>query len=142
MTALIFFLLAVAATLSLVWIEQDRQGVDIVNTVKLQRAVDPGRRIVAVANFNLTRTDSSATVTVIDRDGATIRTLQQAAPLSAGPIRFRWGGRDDSAAPADPGRYRLRVQLGDQDRDIIVPGTFVLAALDRRPAASRTQGRR
>jgi flagellar hook assembly protein FlgD len=95
---------------------------DIVNTVVLSRKLPPERP--ARISFVLARADGRADVLILTRGGAPVRTLVRGAELEQGPHTFRWDGTRDDGAPARPGRYRLRVVLGEQDRVIEPPGSI------------------
>lgn len=94
---------------------------DIVNTVRLTEAVGPGER--ARISFRLTDPEARADVLVIDPDGEVVRSLALARPLEAGRYVGYWDGSGDDGERVEPGSYRLRVVLGQQDREIEPPGT-------------------
>jgi flagellar hook assembly protein FlgD len=94
---------------------------DIVNSVELTRSIAVGER--ALVSFRLTEPDSRADVLIIDRRGDQVRALDLGEPLEAGPHSYRWNGTGDDGGRVEPGRYRLRVILGEQDRDIEPPGS-------------------
>lgn len=123
-TAALFLALALATTVTLVVTQHHRQGTDIVNTVRLDRLVNPETGNRAKAEFNLTRADDRATVSIVDREGELVRTYQRAEPIAARRHTYFWDGRGDDGELADPGRYRLRLQLLGQGRDILLPGTL------------------
>lgn len=105
---------------------------DIVNSVKLTRSIVAGER--ARVSFRLVEPDSRADVLIVDRRGDRVRALGLGEPLEAGPHSYRWDGTGDDGERVEPGRYQLRVILGEQDRDIAPPGTIRV-----RPGAIRVR---
>lgn len=95
---------------------------DIVNSVELTRSIGPGEQ--ARLSFRLSEPDSRADVLVVDRRGDQVRALALSEPLAEGAHRYRWNGVGDDGERVDPGRYRLRVILVEQDRDIQPPGAI------------------
>lgn len=93
---------------------------DVVNSVDLTKSITAGER--ALLSFRLTEPDSRADVLIVDRQGDQVRALALGASLEAGPHSYRWRGIGDDGEPVEPGRYRLRVILGEMDRDIEPPG--------------------
>lgn len=101
-----------------------RSGDDIVNTVELTPRLAPGGE--AEITFNLTEPDGSADVLIIDPFAGPVATLAADAELAAGPQRFTWDGSPDAGENLSPGRYALRVVLGEQGREIEPPGRIRL----------------
>ena len=63
-----------------------------------------------------------ATVELVGRDQAVARTLAAGLALEAEqPVSCAWDGLDDSGDPAEPGRYRLRVVIPEEDREMVFP---------------------
>lgn len=93
---------------------------DIVNTVVLSETIEPGE--TATVEFTTTVDDSRADVLITDTEDRQVRSLALGTALAAGPQRFSWDGTGDDGEPVAPGRYGLRVILGEQGRDIKPPG--------------------
>ena len=61
-------------------------------------------------------------VEIVGRDQVVARTLAPSIALEAGePVTCVWDGQDDEGAKVEPGRYRLRVTLADEDREMVFP---------------------
>jgi len=66
--------------------------------------------------------EPEAKVEIVGRDQVVARTLAPSIALSSeGAIRCFWDGLDDSGEKVEPGRYRLRVTLPEQDREMVFP---------------------
>ena len=63
-----------------------------------------------------------ATVEMVGRDQVVARTLAAGIALQAEqPIVCAWDGLDDSGNPVAQGRYRLRVVIPEEDREMVFP---------------------
>ena len=83
----------------------------------------------AAITFFVRESDSGAQVSIVGRDLRQTRTLDEAVNLEADlPVTYTWDGRMDSGQLAPPGRYRLRVVLPSQERDMVFPKRFTLAS--------------
>lgn len=83
--------------------------------------------------FRVTRSDR-ATVQVVKPGGKLIITLARDRPLKRYRFfTFYWNGRSRLDGIAEPGRYKLRVKLLDQDRVLVPPGVMRLHKTPRRP---------
>ena len=80
-----------------------------------------GRPSVDIEFF--VRFDSEeALVEIVGRDQELARTLEPAIALeSEQPVECVWDGLDDEGNRVDPGRYRLRVSLPEEDRVMVSP---------------------
>ena len=59
---------------------------------------------------------------IVGPDLRLVRTLARRPLVANEAVSFRWNGRTDSGALADPeDRYRLRVLLPNRDRDMVYP---------------------
>lgn len=100
-----------------------RASDDIVNSVVVSPRIAAGQ--TAAIRFGLARSDSRADVHVVTGpEGKTVRTLARGERLAEGTHRFEWDGLREDGRQAPPGPYRLRIVLGEQDRDIEPPGTI------------------
>jgi hypothetical protein len=81
-----------------------------------------GEDDVARITFFVRESDADASVYIVGRDLAPIRTLDEHAALEADDrVTYTWDGRTDDGDPAPIARYRLRVVLPGQDRDMVFP---------------------
>jgi hypothetical protein len=84
-----------------------------------------GRKERARASFVLKRSDD-VSVTVIDRDGDTVRQLRSNRPLRAGQrMRVVWDGRLADRRVAPDGTYRIRLSLRREGRAVVLPRNVV-----------------
>jgi hypothetical protein len=77
-------------------------------------------RDVAVISFVLRRPET-VTVSMLDGDGKSVRTLVRRRRESAGRVSYTWDGRDDAERIVAEGRYRPRVELERHGRTIVLP---------------------
>ncbi len=94
-----------------------------VTAPRLERLIGPTcgcPRETAELAVTLRRPDT-VDVSIVDMDRAHVRTLATGERRQRGVARFRWDGRDDDGAVVADGRYRLRLELADADRTIVVP---------------------
>jgi hypothetical protein len=73
----------------------------------------------AAISFRLRESDR-LTVAILDDDADVVRTLVERERHDAGPVRFAWDGRDAVGVVAPEGTYRLRVELAEQRRTIVL----------------------
>ncbi len=80
-----------------------------------------GRPAVDIEFF--VRFDSAdATVEIVARNQELTRTLAESVQLEAEqPVKCVWDGLDDNGDQAEPGRYRLRVTIPEEDRVMVFP---------------------
>jgi hypothetical protein len=66
--------------------------------------------------------EPDAKVEIVGRNQVLARTLEPSIALSKDQrIRCVWNGLDDNGEAVEPGRYRLRVTLPGQDREMVFP---------------------
>jgi hypothetical protein len=96
-----------------------------IEVIRLTREIDPrgsGPDRVAHIRFFVRESDPDATVEIVGPDLRPIRTLARQPLVANKPVSFRWDGRINSGALANPeDRYRLRVVLPNRDRDMVYP---------------------
>jgi hypothetical protein len=96
-----------------------------IEVIRLTREIDPrgsGPDRVAHIRFFVRESDPDATVEIVGPDLRPIRTLARQPLVANEPVSFRWDGRSNSGALANPeDRYRLRVVLPNRDRDMVYP---------------------
>lgn len=92
-----------------------------------------GHRDVARIRFFVRDSDPDARVQVVGPNRRVVRTLYR-GPLTADePISLTWNGRSMNGRVADPvDRYRLRVTLPSQDRDMVFPQQMRLVGVPPR----------
>jgi hypothetical protein len=92
-----------------------------------------GRFDRAVVRFELRESDR-VTLAVVDADGDEVRELIGARRyLPFREIRTKWDGLDDDGERVSDGRYRYRITLQEQGRNIIVPQSVRLDTTPPRP---------
>lgn len=81
-----------------------------------------GKRDVAKLSFFVRESDPDASVYIVGRNETPIRTLDEHVALEADDVvTYNWDGRTDDGSPASIARYRLRVVLPNEDRDMVFP---------------------
>jgi hypothetical protein len=79
--------------------------------------------------FFVRESDPDALVAIVDAHEDIVRTLAGAAALEAGErVTYEWDGRTDGGAFVPDGRYRLRVDLPDHDREMVWPRRLVFSS--------------
>ncbi|MDQ3994534.1 MAG: hypothetical protein M3265_07055 [Actinomycetota bacterium] len=58
---------------------------------------------------------------IVDSDGEEVRVLARGVDRPPGIVRFRWNGRDDEGHVVPEEDYRLRIELHEQGRTIVIP---------------------
>ncbi len=123
--AALFVTLFVAALAATGLVVASRSPDLVLEVTELPAQVLPARRRrarVAAITFFVRESDPEAEVSIVGRDLRQTRTLDEAVDLSADePVTYTWDGRMDSGQFAPPGRYRLRVVLPSQERDMVFP---------------------
>jgi FlgD Ig-like domain len=74
---------------------------------------------IARIAFRLAKADRM-TLSVVDAEKRTVRTLTNDR-LTSGFRRYAWNGRDNDGNIVPPGRYGIRIQLGELDRTFFPP---------------------
>jgi flagellar hook assembly protein FlgD len=100
-----------------------------VQDIRMSASFKPGSRSsngVERISFKLQHPDR-VTVTVIDSQGNTVRTLARHLAMPAYKrFSFYWNGHEAHGRHAPPGTYRVRVSLARQRREILSPAAFEL----------------
>jgi hypothetical protein len=77
--------------------------------------------------FFVRESDPDATVEIVGPNMEVIRTLYRGPLVADRPVSLTWNGRADGGDVANPHhRYRLRVILPGQDRDMVYPRRITL----------------
>jgi flagellar hook assembly protein FlgD len=81
-----------------------------------------GDRPAVEIEFFVRADSQDATVEIVGRDQVVARTLAASIVLEKEePVTCVWDGRDDAGDKVDQGRYRLRVTLPEEDREMVFP---------------------
>ena len=77
---------------------------------------------VVSIDFFVRYDEPEATIEIVGRDQVVVKTLDPALPLeSEETVRCVWDGTVDGGGTVPPGRYRLRVTLPSEDREMVFP---------------------
>ena len=80
-------------------------------------------------DFFVRTSDPAARIAIVNAREDVIRTLDDSVALADGErVTYEWDGRDDDGEFVADGRYRLRVDLPDSDREMIWPRRLVFAS--------------
>ena len=80
-------------------------------------------------DFFVRESDPGARVTIVDSQEDVVRTLDESVPLEAGErVTYEWDGRADRGGLVRDGRYRLRVDLPEHDREMVWPKRLVFSS--------------
>lgn len=89
-------------------------------------------------DFFVRESDPAARIAIVDSREDVVRTLADSVPLEAGErVTYDWDGRTDTGAFVPDGRYRLRVDLPEHEREMIWPKRLVFSS---DPAAVSERG--
>ena len=82
-------------------------------------------------DFFVREPDPAAGVSIVDSQEEIVRTLDESVALDAGEdhrVTYDWNGRNDEGVFVAEGRYRLRVDLPEHDREMIWPKRLVFSS--------------
>lgn len=135
--ATVLFVVLFAAALATAVLVLGTRTPDLVLEVRrLPRAISPnGDRVndKAEITFLVREGDPHASVTIVGKNLVLTRTLDADVALEKEkPVTYLWDATTDEGDPAPPGRYRLRVQLPESDRDMVFPRRIELEQRARR----------
>lgn len=88
---------------------------------KITRNIDLGEGDRARFTFFVRFDDPGATVSIVGRNKEPVRTLYEGELAEGVRVTCTWAGTDDADDVAPVGRYRLRVELPSEDRDMVYP---------------------
>ena len=121
----LFVTLFAAALVAAALVVGTRSPELVLEVSKLQDRITPngdGVRDEAEIAFFVRESDPDASVSIVGRDLEPVRTLAPEVALDAGErVTYVWDGRDDEGRVAPAGRYRLRVELPNRERDMVFP---------------------
>lgn len=127
---LLFGALVLTSLAAFAIVENERDHPQIVGQDRVTRSFAPGARggpDRMLVRFTITRAEPHATIVVVDEQGDLAATLDADVPLADDETYHgNWDGTLASGEPAPSGRYRVRVRLGDLDRDLPLHSTELL----------------
>jgi flagellar hook assembly protein FlgD len=101
----------------------------VVQDIEMSASFRPGATSsngVERISFKLEHPDR-VTVTVVDSQGDTVRTLARSLAMPAYKLfSLYWNGHEAHGRHAPPGTYRVRIALARQKRSILTPAAFEL----------------
>jgi hypothetical protein len=138
--AVVFALLAIATVAAFAWSQHLKRDPLVLDRVTFgtpaSRAFTPNRdcRFDRIRiRFRVTQSDR-ANVQIIKPGGKLVVTLARDTYLKRYRFfTFHWDGRVRNDGVAEPGRYKLRVKLLEQDRALVPGGVMRLHEAPRRP---------
>jgi hypothetical protein len=132
-TALLLVLIA-ACTAAFLRTEQLKLRKSPLARPHVRQAISPGCQRPchprAEISFRL-RSPQRLALAVVDAEGNVVRQLEPETLHPKGDLNVIWDGRNDDGVVVADGRYRLRVTLGSDRRDVTIPDPIVV---DTRPA--------
>ena len=138
--ALVFALLVLATVAAFGWAQRLKRDPLVLDRVTFVAApvLHPGNPVHSITpngdchydsvriRFRVTRTDR-ATVQIVKPGGRVVITLARDRPLKRYHFfTFYWRGHQRGGGIAPPGRYKLRVKLLGQERNLVPPGAIKL----------------
>jgi FlgD Ig-like domain len=133
-TALLLVLIA-ACTAAFLRTEQLKLRKSPIAHPHVRQAISPGcsdRGCNSQATITLSlRSPQRLSLAIVDAGGKVVRLLQPPESRPKGAIQLVWDGRDDGGQVVPDGRYRLRVTLGSDGRNVTIPDAIVV---DTKPA--------
>jgi hypothetical protein len=134
-TALLLVLIA-ACTVAFLRTEQLKLRKSPIARPHVRQAISPGCQDrgchgTADISFRL-RSTQRLSLAIVNAAGAVVRRLAPQASHAKGDLDVAWDGRGDDGSVVPDGRYRLRVTLASDGRDVTIPDPIVV---DTRPAS-------
>jgi hypothetical protein len=131
--AVVFALLALATVAAFAYAQRAKRDPLLVDRVEIghkkSNAFTPGRsceRRIRL-KFRTTTTNDHGTVEIVRPGGELVRVVAKKQFLKRYRIHtYYWDGKNGKGAIQPPGRYRLRVLLEDEGRELTLPGTIRL----------------
>jgi hypothetical protein len=146
--AIVFSLLVLATVAAFAWSQHLKRDPLVLDRVTFgtaaSRALTPNgdcRFDKIRIRFRVTQSDQ-ADVQIVKPGGKLIVTLARDTYLKRYHFfTFYWDGRERDDGIADPGRYKLRVKLLDQERTLVPGGVMRLHRAPGKPTKSCPKGR-
>jgi hypothetical protein len=133
-TALLLVLIA-ACTAAFLRTEQLKLQKSPIAHPHVRQAISPGCHdsgCHAKATISLRlRSPQRLSLAIVDASGAVVRRLAGEAAYPKGEVHVVWDGRGDDGLVVPDGKYRLRVTLASDDRNVTIPDPIVV---DTHPA--------
>jgi hypothetical protein len=124
--ALVFALLVLATVAAFGWAQRLKRDPLVLDRVTITTVATPGHDCRVRVRFRVTRSDE-ATVQVIKPGGRLVTTLVRDGYFKRYHFfTFYWDGGRRDGGHAAPGRYKVRVRLLGQERNLVPPGTIRL----------------
>jgi len=115
--------LVVATAAAFVWTQVLKAQRPAVRPLGFDELVMPGcdcDRATATLPIRLGRAQA-VDAAIVDADERPVRTLARDQLRGSGATSFLWSGRDDAGAVVPDGEYRLRLELSEPERSIVIP---------------------
>jgi hypothetical protein len=128
--AVVFALLVVATVAAFAYAQRVKRDPQVIDNFKIAgestNAFTPGGPCHKRIRLKFrTTTSNDGTVQIIRPGGTVVRTLAEGEFLKRYSYHaFHWDGKNDAGAIQPAGRYRMRVLLEDEDRQLTLPGTI------------------
>lgn len=128
--AVVFGLLVVATLAAFAYAQRVKRDPLLVDRVEIgpkkSNAFRPPCERIKL-KFRTTTTNDHGTVEIIRPGGELVRVLAEQDFLKRYTIHtYHWDGKNGDGVLQPPGRYRLRVLLEDEGRELTLPGTIRL----------------
>jgi len=128
--AVVFALLVVATVAAFAYAQRAKRDPQVIDKFKIAgqftnafTPAGPCHRRIRL-KFRTT-TSNTGTVEIIKPGGELVRTLDEDTFLKRYSYHtYHWDGKNDAGQIQPPGRYRMRVLLEDEDRQLTLPGTI------------------
>lgn len=130
--AVVFALLVVATLAAFAYAQRVKRDPLVVDRVEIgtpkSNAFAPGTRCRSHIKLRFrTTTSNDGTVEIIRPGGEVVRVLARHRFLKRYSYHvLHWNGRNGAGVVQPPGRYRMRVRLEDEGRELTLPGTIRL----------------
>jgi hypothetical protein len=130
--AVVFALLVVATVAAFAYAQRVKRDPLLVDRVEIgtrkSNAFVPGSRCESHIKLKFrTTTSNDGTVEIIRPGGELVRTLAKHKFLKRYRYHvFHWNGKNQEGVVQPVGRYRIRVLLDDEGRELTLPGTIRL----------------
>jgi hypothetical protein len=131
--AVVFALLVVATAAAFAYAQRVKRDPLLVDRVEIGHPKSndftpngPCNRSIKL-EFRTTTTNDHGTVEIIRPGGELVSVLAKKQFLKRYTLHtYRWNGKNEDGVVQPAGRYRLRVLLEDEGRDLTLPGTIRL----------------
>jgi hypothetical protein len=125
---IVTLLIVVLSAAAFAWTQALKQEEPPVGGIEFDRVLRPGcdcPQEESKLSFVLDRAQP-VTATMVDENGAPVKTLLEGVARESGRETLTWNGTDDEGRLAAPGEYRLELDLATPDRTIEIPSDVEL----------------